>query len=624
MLQDIRDNSQGLIAKIIVGVIIAVFALFGVMRSTTLPGVAEVNGQEISEAQLQNNTQQLLNSIGAGIDSIDQDLLEQIALNQLIEQIILLQSAEEASMVISSNEIDRQMLETVSFQIGGVFNPDLAVRTLAGQGYSVASYREFLRQQLVLSQIANAYSSSNFVTEAELNRLAELSGQTRDFRYISVILGARTLGLAISDDQIAAYYESNKEDFIDEESLVVRYVILDKDEISEEIEVDEIELKAQYESEREEYEGSSEKRAAHILFEVGADLAEADVLTLAREIQQRILEGEDFEALALEFSSDIASAEEGGDIGYTDGSAFPSEIEEALEILAVNEVSDPIITEFGVHLVKLTEDSVNSFQPYEEVVDRIERDKKSAEIELIYAERLQNLSNLAFETGDLLTISEELNLPVLQSEPIGRSGGSAIFSNQELIAAAFSDEVLMDGNNSDVVELGTGQAVVLRIQEFNEAAVPTLEEVQPEIAVIIRTEMERAEVQKVGENLLDATERGEGLDELLTANELEWIVEEGIERNSFTVNREIVTTAFGMPRPTALPELTTITLDNGTFVLLELNQVNSGVVDSLEQDELDALTEILSSGLGNSDFEAFLNNLRDNADIQRREVREEF
>ena len=624
MLQDIRDNSQGLIAKIIVGVIIAVFALFGVMRSTTLPGVAEVNGQEISEAQLQNNTQQLLNSIGAGIDSIDQDLLEQIALNQLIEQIILLQSAEEASMVISSNEIDRQMLETVSFQIGGVFNPDLAVRTLAGQGYSVASYREFLRQQLVLSQIANAYSSSNFVTEAELNRLTELSGQTRDFRYISVILGARTLGLAISDDQIAAYYESNKEDFIDEESLVVRYVILDKDEISEEIEVDEIELKAQYESEREEYEGSSEKRAAHILFEVGVDLAEADVLTLARETQQRILEGEDFEALALEFSSDIVSAEEGGDIGYTDGSAFPSEIEEALEILAVNEVSDPIITEFGVHLVKLTEDSENSFQPYEEVVDRIERDKKSAEIELIYAERLQNLSNLAFETGDLLTISEELNLPILQSEPIGRSGGSAIFSNQELIAAAFSDEVLMDGNNSDVVELGTNQAVVLRIQEFNEAAVPSLVEVQPEIAVIIRTEMEREEVQKVGENLLDAAERGEGLDELLNANELEWIVEEGTERNSFTVNREIVTKAFGMPRPTALPELTTITLDNGTFVLLELNQVNSGAVDSLEQDELDALTETLSTGLGSSNFEAFLNNLRSNADIQRREVREEF
>ena len=138
MLQDIRDNSQGLISKIIIGVIIAVFALFGVsylgVGFTTVPEVAEVNGQEISEAQLQANTQQFLNSIGAGIDSIDQDLLEQIALNQLIEEIILRQSAEEASMVISSNEIDRQILETESFQIAGVFDPDMAVRTLAGQG----------------------------------------------------------------------------------------------------------------------------------------------------------------------------------------------------------------------------------------------------------------------------------------------------------------------------------------------------------------------------------------------------------------------------------------------------------------------------------------------------------
>ena len=110
----------------------------------------------------------------------------------------------------------------------------------------------------------------------------------------------------------------------------------------------------------------------------------------------------------------------------------------------------------------------------------------------------------------------------------------------------------------------------------------------------------------------------------MLANELEWIVEDGIERNSFTVNREIVTKAFAMPRPTALPEFTTITLDNGTFVLLELNQVNSGAVDSLEQDELDALTETVASGLGSSDFEAFLNNLRSNADIQRREGIEEF
>ena len=628
MLQDIRDNSQGVISKVIIGVIIAVFALFGVQYFIgdliTLPPVAEVNGEEITESQLQAETQQFLNSIGAGIDSIDQELLEQIALNQLIEQVILRQSTEDASMAISSNEIDRQILQTEAFQIDGVFNSDLAVRTMAAQFLNVPQYRAFLRQQLLLVQMANAYSSSNFVTKAELNKVAELTGQTRDFRYIAITLGARTLGTAISNNEIAAYYEANTDNFIEEESVLLDYVVLSKNQIAEEIQVDEAQLRAQYESEREAYEGSSEKRAAHILFEVGADRGEDDALTLAGAARQRIVDGEDFGALALEFSSDVVSAEEGGDIGYTDGSAFPLEIEEVLESLTLNELSGPVVTEFGVHLVKLTEDSENLFQPYEEVAERIERDLKSAEVELIYGERLGNLSNLAFETGDLLTISEELNLVILQSEPVGRSGGSAIFSNQALITAAFSDEVLLEGNNSDVIELDTEQAVVLRVREFTEAAVQPLQEVQPEIAVILRAEMEKDEVQELGNRLLAAAVAGEGLDELLVENELGWIVEEAVERIAFRANREIINKAFEMQRPTSEAVLATITLDNGTFVLLELNQVQPGAIDSLEEDELITLTDTLASSLGNSDFEAFLNNLKGNADIQLRDVIEDF
>ncbi|MBI90733.1 MAG: hypothetical protein CMQ48_02250 [Gammaproteobacteria bacterium] len=627
MLQDIRDNSQGVISKVIIGVIIAVFALTGasyLIDRLPITSVAEVNGEEITEAQLQAETQQFLNSIGAGIDSIDQELLEQIALNQLIEQVILRQSTEDASMAISSNEIDRQILQTEAFQIDGVFNSDLAVRTMAAQFLNVPQYRAFLRQQLLLVQMANAYSSSNFVTKAELNKVAELTGQTRDFRYISITLGARTLGTAISNNEIAAYYEANTDNFIEEESVLLDYVVLSKNQIAGEIQVDEAQLRAQYESEREAYEGSSEKRAAHILFEVGADRGEDDALALAGAARQRIVDGEDFGALALEFSSDVVSAEEGGDIGYTDGSAFPLEIEEVLESLTLNELSGPVVTEFGVHLVKLTEDSENLFQPYEEVAERIERDLKSAEVELIYGERLGNLSNLAFETGDLLTISEELNLVILQSEPIGRSGGSAIFANQALITAAFSDAVLLEGNNSDVIELDTEQAVVLRVREFTEAAVQPLQEVQPEIAVILRTEMEKDEVQELGNRLLAAAVAGEGLDELLVENELGWIVEEAVERNAFTANREIINKAFEMQRPTSEAVLATITLDNGTFVLLELNQVQPGAIDSLEEDELITLTDTLASSLGNSDFEAFLNNLKGNADIQLRDVIEDF
>ena len=464
--------------------------------------------------------------------------------------------------------------------------------------------------------MASAYTNSNFVTESELNKFAELTAQSRDFRYLSVTLGTRTLGIAISDEEISEYYENNPDAFIEEETVIAKYVILDKDVISQELDVNEGEILAQYEAERSEYEGSSEKRAAHILFEVGFEYSEEEALELATTTQQRLADGEDFAALALELSSDIVSGEEGGDIGYTDGTAFPAAIEEALETLSLDEVSAPVVSEFGVHLVKLTEDAENIFATFEEARDRIERDLKSSEVELIYGERLQDLSNLAFETGDLQTISEELGLEISQSEPIGRSGGSNIFSNQSAVDAVFSDEVLIDGNNSDVIELSDLQSVVVRVTQFNEAAVLPLEEVQPEIAVIVRTEMERQAVQDLGNQLAEAADAGEGLEELLTENELEWIEETEINRDAFTVNREVLDAVFALQRPQGEPELASITLSNGTFVLVELNQVNEGTIDSIPEEEREEIVELITTDLGNSEFQAYLNTLRENSDIQ--------
>lgn len=621
MLQDIRDNSKGVIAKIIIGLIIAVFALFGVDSIiggfTTLPPVAEVNGEEISEAQLQFSTQSLINSIGAGLDSLDQGLLQQIALSQLIEETVLRQSAENADMSISSDQIDRAIIQTPQFQLNGEFDSDLAIRTMASQGYSVPTYRQLLRQQMLLSQVASAYSTSNFITESELKRLAELSAQTRDFRYLSITMGTRTLGIAIGDDEIQSYYEDNQPNFVEEETVMVSYVLLDQLAIAAAIEVDEEELLAQYEQERDAFEGSAEKRASHILFEVGGDRSQQQAMQQAAQARQRIIDGEDFAVIALELSSDVVSAEEGGDIGYTDGSAFPEEIETALQSMVVDEISAPVVTEFGVHIVKLTEDSENAFQSYEEVSGRIEREFKSAQVALIYAERLEDLSNLAFETGDLLTIAADLELEILESEAFGRSGGSGVFANQAVIAAAFSDDVLLGGNNSEVVELDSSKSVVLRVGQFNESSFRPLSEVEPEIAVLLRTQMERDAVQALADEILSTIETGADLDEVLASNELEWIEEEAAARVAFNINSQILQQVFAMRAPQDDPELANITLDNSTFVLIELTQVNPGSLESLQEEQRNSMTNALLTDLGSSDFQAFVANLRETADIQQ-------
>ena len=626
MLQDIRENSQGMIAKVIIGVIVAIFALTGVEwligGFVASPPVAEVNGEEITEVQLQATTQNLLASLG-GAD-IDQQLLEQIVLNQLIEETVMKQSVDRAGMNVSSNRVDRAILENPNFQINGVFDGDLAVRTMASQGYSIALYRDALSQSILLGQLANAYSGSNFVTGSELESIAALMQQTRDFRYLSVTLGTRTLGTPITQEEIQNYYASNPAEFTEEESVDLSYVVLDRNVISEEIAVAESEILAQYEAQRADYEGSSEIRASHILFELSSDLSEEVAVQLASETRQRLLDGEDFATLALELSSDTVSAEEGGDIGYTDGTAFPETLEVALEALSLDEISEPVISEFGVHLLKLTEDAENVYQSFDEVRDSIERELKSAEVDLLFAERIEDLSNLAFETGDLLTISEQLNLEIQSVSSVSQANGSGLFANSAVLDAAFSNEVIFDGNNSDVIEIGDSQAIVLRLSHYNESTLLPLEEAAAEISVILRTEKEREAVAELGELLLAARENGEDIDSLLQENELEWIDAKGVDRNAFTVNREILEHVFSMPKPESSASVSNIVLPNGTYVLIELNEVAVGELSSIPEPDRERLVSSLESDLGVSDYQSFLNSLKENSDITASMLEEIF
>jgi len=620
MLQDIRDNSQGVIAKVIIGLIVAIFVLFGaesiIGGLTRAPGVAEVNGEEISDFQLQQGIQELINSIGGSAEGIEQSLLEQIAINQIVEETLLRQSAQAAALSISSERIDRAIIENPNFQVGGRFDPEFAVRTMNSQGFTVTSYREALSRQMLLSQVVNAYSSSGFATQSELETLAALSAQSRDFRYITIPPGTRTLGTPITDEQITTYYNANQARFVRPESVTVDYVVLDKVNIAADIVLEEGAVLAQYELERSTFEGSAEKRASHILFETGSSLTVDQAREAATAAIARLNTGESFEALALELSSDQVSAEEGGDIGFSDGSAFPSEIEEALEEIEVGDIVGPVETEFGIHIVKLTEDNSAVFQSYEEVSGRIERDLKAAQVEQLYASALSDLSNLAFESSDLQRLSDELNLTILTSGDFDRAGGGGFFSEPRVIEAAFSDEVMLDGNNSDVIEIGEERAVVLRVNTTTPEGILPLEDVEPEIAVALRAQMERDAVAALGDEFATILDTGDDVEEFLTENELQWRTETQVKRNQSTVNREIIEAVFALPVPTDSDVTRSqLTLGNGTFVLAELISVTEGNFESLAEAEKSSMRESVIGDLGSSELRAFVANLRETGDI---------
>lgn len=621
MLQTIRENSQGLVAKVIIGFIIAIMALFGVESIMsgfiTNPTVAEVNGEEITEPELQTSVQNLMASVGGNLESLDEDLIRQVALNQIIEDRLLRQSSKDAALIISSDAIDLQIISNPQFQVGGVFNSDLAVRTMATQGFTVAGYRQALADQMVVGQLANAYASSGFVTQGELERIAALSSQTRDFRFVSVTLGNRTGGEAIPADQVESYYQNNQSQFMVEEEVSIDYVVLDKAAIFSEVEVSEADVLAKYEEDRAASSSTTQRRASHILLEIGAGETEEGVVSEATALKARLDQGEDFGAIALAASADTVSAEQGGDIGYSDGSAFPAGIEQALLSMEVGQVSDPVVTEFGVHLVKLTEFDVNEYPTLEESAERIRRDLSSAEVDEIYFARLETLANLAFETTDLVEISEELSLPIEQSELFSRGGGfSEITTNANVIAAAFADEVLVEGNNSDVVEMGNDRALVLNINTHNEESLRTLEEVRGEVAAILRTELEKERAAALGEQLLASLRAGESIDETMQASELQWIVQSNASRDQSGLNSEVMQNVFALSTPAeGESAYSGFALTNGTYIVVELQKVNRGSLAQMDEEAKQTMVSSYVERDGRAAFDAFLANTRNNSEI---------
>jgi peptidyl-prolyl cis-trans isomerase D len=620
MLQDIRDNSQGVIAKVIIGLIVAIFVLFGaesiIGGFVAAPSVGTVNGEEITETQVQIEMQTLLGSLGVGAENLDQGLVEQLAINQLVEEALLRQSTSRLGMSVSEARIDEALIANASFQINGVFDPEFAVRTMNTQGFSVASYREALRERMLLGQLVNALSSSNFVTESELSNLASLNLQSRDFRYLSIPSGARTLSVAITDQEISDYYRANESQFIAAETVEVDYVLLDRSALMNEVSVEQSLIEGQYEEEKAAFEGSAERRAAHILFETNNLMDESQALKEASAALDRLEAGELFSDLALELSSDAVSAQDGGDIGYSGGDSFPEEIELALTELDVEEVSSPVVTDFGVHVVKLTEDNTRVFSPLEEVEDRIERDLKSGEVGRLYSARLAELSNLAFEVGDLADLAEQLDLAVMTSDRIGRQGGVGLFGNRSVIDVMFSDEVMLDGNLSDVIEVSESQSVVLVLKQYNSEQVRPLDAVEPQIAVSIRSEMEREAVFSIGSDILDLLETGADASEIISENDLEWRDESNVERRSSLVNAEILTAVFQLSRPHMDETVRTeLVLSNGTFVIAELSVVNDGQYEDMAQEERIAMRENLNADFGSNEFRFYLDFLRESGDL---------
>uniref|UniRef100_UPI001032C05D SurA N-terminal domain-containing protein n=1 Tax=Pseudomonas sp. Sample_9 TaxID=2382158 RepID=UPI001032C05D len=508
MLQNIRDNSQGWIAKTIIGVIVALMALTGfdaIFQATTHKNeAAKVNGDEISQNELSQavdmQRRQLMQQLGKDFDAslLDEKMLRESALKGLIDRKLLLQGAEQAKFSFSEAALDQVILQTPEFQVDGKFSSERFDQVIRQLGYSRMQFRQMLAQEMLIGQLRAGVAGSGFVTDAEVLAFARLEKQTRDFATLNV--KADPAAVKLTDDEVKAYYDEHAKEFMTPDQVIIDYVELKKSSFFDQVAVKDEDLQAAYQKEIANL--SEQRRAAHILIEVNDKTTEAQAKAKIEEVQARLAKGEKFEALAKEFSQDPGSANNGGDLGYAGPGVYDPAFEKALYSLSKDQVSEPIRTDFGYHLIKLLGVEAPEVPTLASLKDKLTRELKAAQVEQRFVEATKQLEDSAFEASDLAQPAADLKLTVHTSKPFGREGGEGVAANRAVVTAAFSPEVIDEGANSTAIELDPETVIVLRSKEHLKPAQLPMESVSAAIRTQLTKEHASAEAKTRAEKLI--------------------------------------------------------------------------------------------------------------------------
>ena len=622
MLQSMRQSTQSTAAKVIIGLIVLSFAAFGL--ETLLPGgsgtsVAEVNGEEITPFALQEaitqQKRQLVSVLGDDIDPalLDDDRLQPRALQSLIQRALLLQKSTALNLVASEAQVGKSITAIEAFQLNGVFSPDAYKSVLANAGYTPERFRRAQAEDIVLTQLQTAISDTEFATQTELSAMANLIAEERDVRYLLIPEAELVAETDLSDEALRNYYHRNEATFFNPEQVVVDYVLLDPADFV--VSVDESLVEEQFEAVKGEYKVAAQARVSHILLIQDGDESDATYGQRVADAAERIARGEDFTALAAELSDDLGSASLGGELGFTDGSVFPDEMEVAIAALAEpGDISGAVETDAGTHFIRLEERIAGDSVDYASVRAELRASIEAAEADRALLIAVEELRDLAFNAPDLSGPAAAIGAEVRVSAPFSLGEGAGLFADPRLRELAFSDDVKVSGNNSEVLELSGQRFITVWVREIREPQIAPFVEVETEVRRGLRAELETAELADMTERSETLLASGESVEAVANALGLEWRVELAATRLTSQLPQPVLESAFAMPQGQT-GALRAVSVPGEGYALVQLARVTPGDVAVLSSAEIQQLADLRSDEQQRLSFDEFLVFQRNAADV---------
>lgn len=628
MLQAFNDrirNSPWLGYAIVIAISIP-FALWGIQAYVSGPDpsvAAEVNGTEITAATLDQQVSQqrrmLRERFGELPSGFSDRLLRQQALESLITRELLRQAAADANLRVNDARLARRIQQQSMFQSDGRFDRQLYERTLAQAGISPSQYEARLREQYRVGQLRDGIDKTGFALADESRRIARLQAQERRVGLIRRERAAVAAQLELDEDALRSYYREHTDAFRTPARVRVAYLELDLETLGRQVEVSEEEVRAQYRANQERYRRQEAREAAHILIEVPGDASEQAVREARRQaerLRERIAGGADFAALARQYSDDTGSAAQGGELGYIARGTMAEAFEQALFSLEEpGAVSEPVRTRYGFHLVKLLDVREPAAKSFAEARAEIERELRTRRAERLFYDRVEVLRNTAYENpGTLEPAAEATGLEVRRSDWFTRAEGDGIAGAEAVREAAFSDEVLEERRNSDLLELGQRHVAVVRVIEHRPPEARPFEEVRATVAERVRaqrvTERLRAWSEEVVAGLREGKQPSTFAGDGSELNDLGWITEADGE-----VAGPVRSAAFELPPPR----------DGGArYRAVSFDDGDRGVVivsgfrlPEVGEEQVRTARQRLREAITGAELQAWVAALRERADIER-------
>ena len=373
--------------------------------------------------------------------------------------------------------------------------------------------------------------------------------------------------------------------------------------------VDPAEVAAQLADALAEYDSKAESEVAHILITQTEDEDSASYQARIDAVSARLSSGDDFASVAQELSDDIGSASLGGDLGYTDGSVFPDAMEDAIDALAIGQVSDAVETDAGTHFILLKQRTAAAQVSDEVLRVEIEDNLRSAQSQRDLLLAVDNLRDAVFTADDLVSAAGELGVAVNTSAPFSRDAGEGVFDEVALREAAFADDVFIENNNSDVIELSGSRFVALRVNERLPEGSKPLQEVQGDIIATLERQAREAELEGLVADVNAALASGESLESIADSKDLEWRVELAATRQNTLLPPEVLQAAFAKQAGDT-NSVSAIGVTSGGYALVQLARVTAGSEDTLLTSEKQSLVDEVKQVQGDLLFTEFLADLR--------------